>query len=55
MGASMNDVKEHLGRVARERGWNGVDGEITKAVYFLIGKKTLKIDRRGKAGGIIGF
>jgi hypothetical protein len=52
---TLNEVKDRLGNVASVKGWNGIEGEITKVVYQLIGKKTLKIDRRGKAGGFLSF
>jgi hypothetical protein len=51
----MNELKDHLGNIARDRGWSGPDADVTKTVYGVVGKKTVKIDRRGGNGGTLSF
>ena len=50
---SMNAVKARLGTYAKERGWKEDMG--TTAIYSLVSKTVLRIDRRGKEGPMLGF
>ncbi|BGP55103.1 hypothetical protein JCM8202v2_002698 [Rhodotorula sphaerocarpa] len=51
---SMSSLKQHLGRfAARERGWTEEMG--TTAIYALVSRQTVKIDRRGREGAAVGF
>ncbi|GAA6001063.1 uncharacterized protein JCM10292_006356 [Rhodotorula paludigena] len=50
---SMAALKAHLGAFARAKGWTEEMG--TTAVYALVGKSTVKIDRRGREGAAVGF
>lgn len=50
---SMNGVKAWLGAYAKERGWGEDMG--TTAVYALVSKAVVRIDRRGKEGPMLGF
>lgn len=50
---SMNKIKLWLGAYARERGWG--DEMATTAIYSLVAKTVLRIDRRGKEGPMLGF
>lgn len=50
---SMNGLKAWVGAFARARGW-GEEGATT-AVYGLVSKAVLRIDRRGREGPMLGF
>ena len=51
----MADVKERLGAIAKARGWDGAAEQGTKVVYTAVAKRTVRIDRRGGAGGRVKF
>ncbi|BGP31667.1 hypothetical protein JCM10296v2_003441 [Rhodotorula toruloides] len=46
-------LKSHLGAFAREQGWTEEMG--TTAVYSLVGRQVVKIDRRGREGAAVRF
>jgi hypothetical protein len=48
---SLAEVKQALGDEARSRGWGG-DEVGAKAIYGLVGKRCLKIDRRQKEAAV---
>ena len=50
---AMSVLKAHLGRFAKSRGWTEEMG--TTAIYALVSKQTVKIDRRGREGAAVGF
>ncbi|GAA5968883.1 hypothetical protein JCM11641_000766 [Rhodosporidiobolus odoratus] len=50
---SMTLVKTRLGEFAREKGWTEEMG--TTAVYALVSKGIVRIDRRGKEGAAVGI
>lgn len=50
---AMSVLKAHLGRFAKGRGWTEEMG--TTAIYALVSKQTVKIDRRGREGAAVGF
>lgn len=50
---SMNKLKVWLGAYAKERGW--AEDMATTAIYSLVAKTVLRIDRRGKEGPMLGF
>lgn len=50
---AMSVLKAHLGRFAKTRGWTEEMG--TTAIYALVSKQTVKIDRRGREGAAVGF
>lgn len=50
---SMNVIKSWLGLFAKERGWQEDMG--TAAIYSMVSKTVLRIDRRGKEGPMLGF
>jgi hypothetical protein len=50
---SMNALKTRLTKFAEGRGLAGDLG--TTAVYALVSKNILRIDRRGKEGPMVGF
>ncbi|EIW68286.1 hypothetical protein TREMEDRAFT_57270 [Tremella mesenterica DSM 1558] len=52
---AMNDVKDRLAAVVKARGWEDAAGQATKVVYAAVGRRTVKIDRRGGGGGRIKF
>lgn len=54
-GVQLNEVKERLGAMAKARGWDGADDLGTKAVYGGVGKRVVRIDRRGGGGGKVKF
>ncbi|RXK42411.1 hypothetical protein M231_00401 [Tremella mesenterica] len=54
-GMAMNDVKDRLAAVVKARGWDDAAGQATKVVYAAVGRRTVKIDRRGGGGGRIKF
>jgi hypothetical protein len=54
----MNKVKEILAGVVKEKGWDsaGGDGGLgVRAVYQCVGKKLLRINRKGGGGGVVEF
>lgn len=51
----MNEVKEFLGNVAKERGWDGAGGLGTKVIYAAVGKRVVKIERKGGGAGRVRF
>ncbi|WWD19191.1 hypothetical protein CI109_103649 [Kwoniella shandongensis] len=51
----MNEVKETLGSVAKARGWDGAGGLATKVIYAAVGKRTVRIDRKGGGSGRVKF
>ncbi|OWT38149.1 hypothetical protein C362_04015 [Cryptococcus neoformans Bt1] len=51
----MNEVKESLGNVAKERGWDGAGGLGTKVIYAAVGKRVVKIERKGGGAGRVRF
>ncbi|GEM07600.1 hypothetical protein Rt10032_c03g1617 [Rhodotorula toruloides] len=46
-------LKAHLGAFARQQGWTEEMG--TTAVYSLVGRQVVKIDRRGREGAAVRF
>ncbi|GAA5883486.1 hypothetical protein JCM3774_003600 [Rhodotorula dairenensis] len=50
---AMSVLKAHLGRFAKRRGWTEEMG--TTAIYALVSKQAVKIDRRGREGAAVGF
>lgn len=62
---SMNALKIWLGTFSNERNWEDLSGTGatglgstpmgTNAIYALVGKAVLRIDRRGKEGPMLGF
>lgn len=50
---SMLALKAHLGEFAKERGWDESGG--TTAIYGLVSKGVVRIDRRGREGGLVGL
>ncbi|WVF67555.1 hypothetical protein IAT40_002312 [Kwoniella sp. CBS 6097] len=50
----MNELKEALGSVAKERGFEGASGLGTKMIYAAVGKRVVKIER-GKGGSRVRF
>lgn len=50
---SMNALKQWLGRFAKARGWP--EEMSTTAIYGLVSKTVLRIDRRGREGPMLGF
>ena len=53
--AIMNEIKESLANVVKDRGWMEGTDVGTKVVYLALGKRCLKIDRRGGGGGRVSF
>ncbi|KAK8854665.1 hypothetical protein IAR55_003404 [Kwoniella newhampshirensis] len=51
----MNEMKESLGSVAKARGWDGAGGLATKVIYAAVGKRTIRIDRKGGGSGKVSF
>ena len=51
----MQAIKETLGSTARARGWEGGQDIATKIIYMAVGKRVVKIDRRGGSGGKVAF
>lgn len=52
---AMIEVKENLASVSRARGWDGAEGLTNKVIFTAVGKKIIRIDRRGKPGGSLRF
>jgi len=52
---SVQAIKETLGSTARARGWEGGEDMATKIIYTAVGKRVVKIDRRGGSGGKVAF
>ncbi|GAA5834766.1 hypothetical protein JCM11251_003658 [Rhodosporidiobolus azoricus] len=50
---SMSGLKAHLGAFAKEKGWTEEMG--TTAVYALVSKGCVRIDRRGREGAAVGI
>ena len=50
---SMVELKAHLASFADERHWQEKDKMATDAIYALVSKAVLRIDRRGKP--MVGF
>jgi len=50
---SMNALKAWLGSFAKARGWG--EEAATAAIYGLVSKTVLRIDRRGREGPMLGF
>lgn len=50
---AMAALKVHLGAFAKRRGWTEEMG--TTAIYALVSRQTVKIDRRGREGAAVGF
>ncbi|WVQ80154.1 hypothetical protein IAT38_002259 [Cryptococcus sp. DSM 104549] len=48
----MNEMKERLKQVSDRRGWSAVGEPWTKSIYALVGKRTVKIDRKGGRAGV---
>ena len=55
----MNEVKEGLAAMIKARGWEatseGAEGLGTKVIYAVVGKKVVRIDRRGGVSGRLRF
>lgn len=51
----MNEIKESLGSVAKEKGWDGAGGLGTKIIYAAVGKRVVKIERKGGGAGRVRF
>ena len=51
----LQSAKESLESVARARGWEGDEEHITRIIYVGVGKRILKIDRKGGGGGRLCF
>ncbi|KAL0247230.1 hypothetical protein I308_104265 [Cryptococcus tetragattii IND107] len=51
----MNEIKESLGNVAKEKGWDGAGGLGTKVIYAAVGKRVVKIERKGGGAGRVRF
>ena len=51
----MNDIKEQLAVVGQAKGWTEGTDLGTKVVYQAMGKRCVKIDRRGGNGGKVSF
>lgn len=52
---NMTLLKSLLVKFTEERGWKGGDGMSTSAVYGLVSKTVLRIERRGREGALVGF
>lgn len=52
---SMKVLKSLLAAFGNERGWKDGDALGTTAIYSLVGKTVLRIDRRGKEGPLVGI
>ncbi|OCF32763.1 hypothetical protein I316_05685 [Kwoniella heveanensis BCC8398] len=50
----MNELKESLGLLAKEKGFEGAGGLGTKMIYAAVGKRVIKIER-GKGGSRVRF
>lgn len=51
----MNEVKDSLGATARARKWEDADSLPSTVIFKLVGKKCMRIDRRGGASGTLRF
>ncbi|WWD02259.1 hypothetical protein V865_000297 [Kwoniella europaea PYCC6329] len=46
-GVDMNELKEHLGSIAKARNFDGASSNSTKIIYAAVGKRMVRIDRKG--------
>ncbi|OCF57571.1 hypothetical protein L486_05030 [Kwoniella mangroviensis CBS 10435] len=46
-GVDMNELKEHLGSIAKARNFDGASSNATKIIYAAVGKRMVRIDRKG--------
>ncbi|WWC93458.1 hypothetical protein V866_000292 [Kwoniella sp. B9012] len=46
-GVDMNELKEHLGSIAKARNFDGASSNSTKIIYAAVGKRMIRIDRKG--------
>ncbi|WVQ71989.1 hypothetical protein IAR50_001533 [Cryptococcus sp. DSM 104548] len=51
----MNEIKEVLQSIAQARGWGGAGQLGTKVIYAAVGKRAVKIDRKGGGAGRVRF
>lgn len=52
---TMQASKDTLGSIVKARGWTFEDDFITKTIYAGVGKRVVKIDRKGGFGGRVFF
>ncbi|WRT68533.1 uncharacterized protein IL334_005510 [Kwoniella shivajii] len=51
-GVDMNELKESLTSIAKARKFDGASGLGTKVIYAAVGKRTVKIERKGGSGRV---
>lgn len=51
----MPEAKSGLGAVCRARGWDGAEDLASKTIYAAVGRRAVRIDRRGGGGGKVRF